>query len=114
MSEAVRTEISAAANSVAGVRCLPWYRQATKAGEAMVRLDRIEYPNSLAGLCYWQVLVIMPQDVGQAEKWLEARADALVDALAETMAVDTLTPQELVLDNGTKLPVVVIAGTRER
>lgn len=80
----------------------------------MVRLDRIEYPNSLGGVCYWQVLIVLPQDVSQAEKWLETKADALVDAIGDEITVDTLTPQELVLDNGTKLPVVVIAGTRER
>jgi len=113
MSAADRQAISDAMNTVAGITCSPYYRQVTKAGEAMVRIDRTVYPDSLGGLATWQVVVILPQDVVAAEKYLDEKTDALVAAAWTQMAVGSVTPSEIVLAEGQRLPCVLIEGVRE-
>lgn len=114
MSAIAREVLAAAASTVEGISVTPWFRQTTKAGQGMVRLDRRIRDES--GLPYfnnvWQVLIVLPQDIAAAEKYLEQKLDALLEALSEQMAVSTATPQQLAIDTGT-VPVVVIEGTRE-
>jgi hypothetical protein len=112
MSSAARTAIAEAANGVTGIHCNPYFVQTTKAGDAMVRLDRITYPNAFGGVATWQVLVLLPQDIATAEKYLEEKIPALVEALAEQMSIRTITPQQLALETGS-VPCVIVEGTRE-
>ena len=111
MSEAVRTALAEAANTVDGISVQPWFRSSTKAGDGMVRLDRITYPNPFGGIRTWQVLIVLPQDLAQAERYLEDKTPALVEALGNEMAVDSATPQQIALDTGA-LPCLVIEGHR--
>jgi hypothetical protein len=111
MSSAARTAIAAAANNVSGIHCNPYYVQTTKAGDAMVRLDRITYPNVFGGIATWHVLMLLPQDIASAEKYLEDKVPDLVEALAEEMSIRTVQPQQLALETGS-VPCVVIEGTR--
>lgn len=114
MSAAVRAAIAAAVETVPGLSCAPYFRQTTKAGDGMVRLDRLtRSQNGFGFMATWQVLLVLPQDVQAAEKYLERITPALIAALAEELIVTTVTPQELVLDNGVRVPVVVIEGNRE-
>lgn len=113
MSAAVRAALAAAANTVSGISCSPYYKQTTKSGDAMVRLERINYPNRFGGVVTWQVLLILPQDVATAEKYLEDKVPGVVAALSQEMVVSSVTPRELILNDGVRLPCVSIEGTRE-
>lgn len=112
MTLAVREEIAAAVNTVDAITCTPHFRQTTKAGDAMVRLDRTEYPDRFDGLVTWQVVVILPQDVAAAEKWIDANHSELVTAVREALIVRRTFPAELALDTG-KVPALFIEGQRE-
>jgi hypothetical protein len=112
MSDEVRRAIADAASSVTGIDVSPYFRQTTKAGSGMVRLDRTEYPNKLAGVVTWQVIVLLPQDIATAEKWLDANGSALREAVGTELQVRSLTPQQLAIDTGT-VPCVVLEGLRE-
>lgn len=114
MSAAAREAIAEAASTVDGIKVTPYFRQTVKAGQGMVRLDRRVRDDS--GLAYfndvWQVLVVLPQDIAAAEKYLEQKLDLLLDALGEQLAVASATPQQIQTDS-TTIPCVVIEGTRE-
>lgn len=112
MSAAIRASIAAAANTVAGINCSPYFRQSTKPGDAMVRLDRQTRDTSGFGfMATWQVVVILPQDLATAEKYLDEKLPSLVDAIAEELVITTVTPQQLTLDTGL-VPCVFIEGNR--
>jgi hypothetical protein len=107
-----RDEIAAAANTVAAVKVAPFYRQSAKPGTGWVRRDRTEYPNKFGGLVTWQVLVVLPQALADAEKWMEDNQLALVNAVREALIVRSARPAELVVDSGS-VPVLIIEGQRE-
>lgn len=107
-----RQAIADAASSVDGVNVSPYFRQVTRPGQGMVRMDRTEYPNPFGGLVHWQVVVFLPQDLAQAEKWLDENGPVLRAAVAEELVVRSMAPQQLALDTGA-VPVVVIEGHRE-
>lgn len=112
MSAAIRQAIASAVNTVEGINCTPYFRQTTKTGDAMVRLDRKRRDDSGFGyIATWQVVVILPQDIATAEKYLDEKVDALVSALSEEVVVTTVTPQQLALDTGA-VPCVFIEGNR--
>lgn len=112
MSEAVRAELAAAANTVEGVDVAPYYRQSTKPLTGAVQLDRIEYPNRFGGIAYWEVLVLLPSDVAAAQKQAETLIPALYAALRPHLAVDRATFGQTQLGT-TASNVVLIAGHRE-
>lgn len=112
MSAEVRDKIATAASAVVGVNVTPYFRQVTKPGQGMVRMDRINYPNAFGGVVTWQVVVLLPQDIAQAERWLDENGSVLRAAVAEELVVQSMTPQQLALDTGT-VPAVVIEGQRE-
>lgn len=112
MSAEVRTFIATAASTVEGVSCTPYFRQSTKSGDAMVRLDRkVRDASGFGFIATWQVVVILHQDLATAEKWIDANAALLAEALSEELVVTSITPQQLALDTGT-VPVLFIEGTR--
>lgn len=112
MSAEVRTALAAATNTVVGLHCTPYFRQTTKAGDAMVRMDRSVRDTSGFGfMVSWQVLILLPQDLSTAEKWLDTHMIPLINAISEEMVVTLVTPQQLALDTGS-VPIVLIEGTR--
>lgn len=111
-SDETRQAIAEAASAVGGVDVNPYFKQVTKPGSGMVRLERIDYPNRLGGVVTWQVIVLLPKDIATAEKWLDANGSALREAVGKELLVRSMTPQQLALDSGT-LPCVVIEGQRE-
>lgn len=113
MSAAARTAIATAASTVAGIKCSPYNRQLAKAGEALVRLASVNYPNKFGGEATWEVFVILPLDEKAAEQWLDTNLDALVAALSVEMVVQTVTPVSLRYDTGVERPGVAIQGHRE-
>lgn len=113
MSAEVRQALAAAVNTVEGMHCSAYYVQTTTAGNAMVRLDRMRRDDSGFGFMNtWQVLVILPSGIAAAEKYLEEKLPLLLPAVGEEMVVTTVTPSELVLDNGSRIPCVAIEGAR--
>lgn len=110
-AEYVRRAIASAA-SIPGVRVSPFFRQTIKVGDGMVRLERADFPNRLGGVKTWQVLIVLPQDIGAAERWLDLKIPALTAALDDELTLASVVPQELVTDAG-KVPVVVLTGKRE-
>lgn len=112
MSAEVREKIAAAASSAAGVHVTPYYRQVTKPGQGMVRFERTDYPNAFGGLVTWQVVVLLPQNIAQAERWLDENGPALRTAVAEELVVRSMTVAQVVIDEGA-VPAVVIEGNRE-
>jgi hypothetical protein len=114
MSAAVRAELAAAANTVTGVKVTPYHTGATKAGAGGVQLDRIEYPNRFGGVCFWQVVILLPPDIAAAEKQADALIPLLYDALSPVLAVTSVAFDRIQLDNsGATLPCVIVAGHRE-
>lgn len=116
MNAESREAIAAAASSVAGVKCTPYYRQSLKPGDACVRLQvRTRSANGFGYVDTWQVWLALPQDVAAAEKWLDQHGPALVEALDPEFigGVQTITPAELVLGNGHTTNGVIYQGPRE-
>lgn len=113
MSTEVRTAIAAAASTVAGITCEPYYRQSTKAGVAHVRLEKIEWPNRFGQLRSWNVVVLLPQDTAAAEKFLEEKLPQLYEALAPELIVREAVPQRLNIPGTGDLSCVFINGQRE-
>jgi hypothetical protein len=117
MSAAVRAAIAAAANTVAGIDVEPYYTAVTKTGSGCVRLNRTEHPDIFGGMDYWDVIVRLPQDLAEAEKYMDTVRLPLYQALEKAdprvMWVDSATPQQVVFDFGAApLPCLIIAGHR--
>lgn len=107
-----RLEIAAAASTVEGITVTPNYRQALTQGQGFVRLAHRDRPeNGFGWIDTWQVWVALSQDIASAEQFLEGIEDDLLDALGEAMQVNSLTPSELVIDQGS-VPGLVIEGVR--
>jgi len=114
MSKAVRETLAAAATTVEGVSCQPYFVQSTEPGAAMVRLDRIEYPNSFGGICHWNVVVLLPQDMAAAEEYVDTKIPAVKAALEGELVITQIQPQRLEIDGIGILPCVFINGHREQ
>ena len=116
MSTEARTAIAAAASTVDGVKCTPYYRQSLKPGDACVRLQvRTKASNGFGYVDTWQVWLALPQDVAAAEKWLDDHgADVLAALNPEFIGgIQTVTPAELVLGSGASTNGVIYQGARE-
>lgn len=112
MSAEVRQAIASAASTVDGADVAPYHRQLTRPGDGVVRKDRVEYPNPFGGVATWQVLVMVPDDLAAAQRYLDDQVPALVAAVQQELAVTSVTPG--VYPAGTKsVPVVAIEGHRE-
>lgn len=109
-----RDDLAAAVTAVPGVKnCTPFHRQTTNVGEAMIRLDRrVRADNGFGFMNTWQVCVILPQILAQAEKWVEDNGDALIEAASDHLVVLSLTPGQLPVGS-TLVPAVVLEGARE-
>lgn len=110
---AARDDIAAAASTVEGINCTPFYRQSTKSGDAHVRRGPDNRDASGFGfMTTWQVWVVLSQDLTSTEKWIDANGAALTAALRREMTVLSLTPTELLI-GATTTNGVIAEGTRE-
>ena len=108
----IREDLATAASSVAGITVTPYFRQNLKVGNGFVRLnERVKPENGLGWLDTWEVWIAAPADIEAAEKWIEAKQDALLQALDAEMIVSSLTPSELTLGS-TTAPGIVVRGVR--
>lgn len=109
----VREELAAAASTVAGVECSPYYEVQTTPGQAYVQWMRTDYPNRLGGEDYWAVLVTLPTDAAAAQQWIEQHKAALVDALGEALVVTQALPQLVTETDNPSKKVLAVEGHRE-
>jgi hypothetical protein len=114
MSETVRKLLADAASTVQDITCHPYFVQSTQAGNAFVRLDRIEYPNRFGGICHWNVVVMLPQDQGQAERYVDDKVPAIKAAVESELVVTQVQPQQLNIPGVGVLLCVFINGHREK
>lgn len=113
MSAEVREALSTAANTVDGVSVAPYFRTSIKPGDGFVQMNRLDRDESgLAYMARWSVLIVLPQNLAVAQKWLEERTDALLSALQTELVVTSVIPSQLVIDTGTEVPGVVFEGSR--
>ncbi|MGW5402634.1 hypothetical protein, partial [Streptomyces sp. NPDC003952] len=108
----VREELAAAANTVAGVNVQPYYVQGGKALSGNVTLTRVEYPNPFGGIAYWEVIVVLAQDIPTAQKQAEDLLPRLYDAFDGVLAVDSASFGTTSQDNRSGQPCLVIARHR--
>jgi hypothetical protein len=114
MSGQVRKQLAEAASKVDGVTCLPYYVQSTEPGAAMVRLERIDYPNPFGGVCHWSLVVVLPQDMEAAERYVEDKVPSIIAAIEHLIVVTQVQPQRLGLVDGSVVLAVFINGHREQ
>lgn len=109
-----RTEIAAALSTVEGLTAYPYRTADISPGTAFLRLERIDYPNDFGGINHWNVVLILPQDGGDAaEKYLEDKLPLLLEALRGHLPVTSVQPTRLDILGVGVLPCVFINGHRE-
>lgn len=110
----IRTDLAEAVTAAGeGLSCTPYYRQSLKPGDGFVRLESRKRDTS--GIGYvdtWQIWMAIPQDVVQAEKWLDTSMPIIAVALEPLLWVTTITPSTLSLDT-VQTNGVIFEGTRE-
>jgi hypothetical protein len=106
------TAIAAAASTVDDIDVRPRYRQGLKPGAGWVGLASITpADNGFGYIATWNVYVVAPQDLAQAERWVADKALPLIEALAGELHVLSADPQTLVMPDSTNIPALVITGT---
>lgn len=109
-----RQDIADAANQVDGITAHPYLVTDLDPGTAYVRLDRIEYPTPLRlPVAFWDLVVVLPQDVAEAEAYVEQKVPLLFEAVRPQLVIDRVSPQRLDIPDVGVLPVVFISGHRE-
>ena len=108
-----RTDLAAAASTVEGLTASPYFTGDVEKGTVYVRLERVDYPSHVEAVAFWNVVLMLPQDLAEAEQFLEAKLPALREALAEHMAVTSARPQRLEIPGVGVLPGVFVNGHRE-
>lgn len=108
-----REDIAAAASTVAGIHGHPYVVGDTAPGTLYPRIERIEYPNPFGGVLFLNIVLVLPQDLAEAEQYLEQMLPNLKAALEPHLVITTVQPQRLQLDGVGTLPVAFINGHRE-
>ncbi|MFT4189846.1 MAG: hypothetical protein QM621_14875 [Aeromicrobium sp.] len=109
----VRDALAEAASSVDGVDVSPYFAGVTAPGAGFVRWDRSEQPNPFGFVGYWNVVVLLPQDLAAAEQMADELFAPLTAALAPHMRVTGAQMQQLTIPGVGVLPCVFINGHRE-
>lgn len=108
-----RADLAAAASTVTGIKVTPYYRQNLTTGNGFVRLAARNKPaNGFGWLDTWEIWIAGPSEIEAAEKWIEAKQDALLAALEAEMHINSLTPIDLSIGT-TTTPGIVVSGVRE-
>lgn len=108
-----RAEIAAAATLAGVTKVTPYYRQSLTTGDGFVRLaSRVRGDNGFGWVDSWEVWLAVPQNVADAEKWIETHLEALMTSIDTELVVTSAAPAELALPNAV-VNGLIIAGTRE-
>ncbi|WP_340540421.1 hypothetical protein [Nocardioides sp. GXZ039] len=108
-----RTEIAEAANAVEEITAHTYVVPDLEPGTVYPRLSRTDYPNRFGGIAHWSVVLVLPQDLAEAEQYLERMQPLLIEALAPVLPITSVEPQRLQLDGVGVLPVAFFNGHRE-
>lgn len=108
-----RTELAAAAGTLAGLKPHPYVTSDTEPGTVFIRLDRIEYPDRFGGIEHWNVVVLLPEIRADAERYVEDVIPALTTVINRVIKVTSVVPQRIQLDGVGILPCVFLNGHRE-
>ncbi|HTW15135.1 MAG TPA: hypothetical protein VMF51_08395 [Nocardioides sp.] len=108
-----RDDLAEACNQVEGVFAEPYFTGDSSAGRAHIRMERTDYPNPFGGVVRWNVVVMLPADQAQAERWIEAVQPQLIEQLAPHLAVTSAVPQRIEIPNVGPVPALFINGHRE-
>lgn len=108
-----RDDLATAAGTVEGLRAHAYVVAETDPGTVYPRLDSINYPNVFGGVVTWHVVMVLPQDYAQAERFLEDNAPALKAALDPVLVVTQIRRERLDITGVGILPVAVFVGHRE-
>lgn len=113
MSAALRTALADAANTVLGPkRCAPYYRSSARPGDAWVSFARRDRDDTGLGyMAAWEIRVALHQSLEAAEKWVDAHADDLADAVGQHLIITAVVFVTLVTDQG-NVPGLVVEGVR--
>lgn len=109
----VRADLAAAASTVEGVTAHPYFKQGSHPGHTFVRIARIDYPNFTGGVVRWDLLVVLPADAAEAEKYLETKIPLVREAVAEHLVVTEVVPQRVRFSDTLELTCAVLSGHRE-
>ena len=109
-----RADLAAAASTVAGIKVDPYYRQTTKVGDGWIDDGPITPDDAGFGwLMTWRIRVVTPQDNAGSQKYLEAKGQALVDALKRQLTVIQVERELGIFEaGGPAVPVITITGVR--
>lgn len=109
-----REEIAAAASTVDGITCTPYYTGADAVGAAYVELLRDEDDNRYAGVTFWAVRVNVPDDTAQAQQFYETHRRPLKEALwaSGALIVTGSHPEIQLPTDGPATKVMVVEGHR--
>jgi len=113
MSAAVRAQLAEAASTVSGVNVAPYYAQGTAPGHGHIRRERTAWPNKFGAVVSWNVIIVLPQGMAAAERYLDEVQPELVAALAPHLTIVEAVPQRLNITGVGDLPCLFINGHRE-
>jgi hypothetical protein len=107
-----REDIAAAASTVDGIDCTAYWTGADKDGSAYVEMLRDDWPNKLGAERYYGVVVTLPTDQAQAERFLEEKAGPLAKALRRELTVTQVRPELIQIIDGPITKAMVAEGHR--
>lgn len=108
-----RSELAAALSTVPDISGNEYVVGTLSPGTAYPRLDRIEYPNPFGGVAFWNVVVVLPQSLPDAERYVEAKLPALYEALGPHLVITAARMERLSIPNTGEIPALFINGHRE-
>lgn len=111
-----REVLAEAVNVVDGVEVAPYKTNATGPGRGWIEITRTEYPGGkkvLGAWDYFAVLIELPADTGQAQKWIDDHRKAITDALWPVMVIVQIRPERVQITDGPIIKAMVVEGRRE-
>ena len=118
-AETVRQELADAVSAVDGITCFTHYKDG-KAGTAWVEYLRTDYPPThgvLGGEDYWAVVVVLPDDLEAAQRFVDQYRDpvrkALMPVAGTKWLIVTQVRKELIaVPDNPSIKTMVVEGHR--
>lgn len=111
-----REVLAAAVNVVDGVQVSAYFANGSGAGRGWIELRRTEYPGGTKVLGAWDyfgVVIELPTDLADAQRWIDEHRKAITDALWPVMVIERITPERIQQTDGPIIKAMVVEGRRE-